>query len=81
MIITDHHECRNQALPGAVAVVDPKREGCPYPNKELAGVGVALKLPAPPDGDCGRAVQKYATLWRWAPWPTSCPSRAKTATL
>jgi len=43
MIITDHHECRNQALPDAAAVVDPKREGCSYPNKALAGVGVARR--------------------------------------
>ena len=31
-------------LPDAVAVVDPRREDCPYPFKHLAGVGVALKL-------------------------------------
>ena len=59
MIITDHHECRNQALPDAAAVVDPKREGCSYPNKELAGVGVALKLSCAVDGNCGRAEQEY----------------------
>ena len=62
MIITDHHECRNQALPSAVAVVDPKREGCPYPNKELAGVGVALKLVCAAGGCGGESVQKYADL-------------------
>lgn len=62
MIITDHHECRNQALPQAAAVVDPKREGCPYPNKELAGVGVALKLVCAAGGDCGECVEKYADL-------------------
>lgn len=42
LIITDHHECKS-ALPDAVAVVDPKRQDCPYPNKNLAGVGVAFK--------------------------------------
>ena len=31
-------------LPAAVAVVDPHRHDCPYPFKEMAGVGVALKL-------------------------------------
>ncbi len=43
MVITDHHECR-ELLPQAVAVVDPHREGCSYPFKELAGVGVAFKV-------------------------------------
>jgi len=43
LVITDHHECKEQ-LPDAVAVVDPRRADCPYPFKHLAGVGVALKL-------------------------------------
>jgi len=43
LVITDHHECRDE-LPDAVAVVDPKRHDCSYPNKSLAGVGVAFKL-------------------------------------
>jgi len=43
LVITDHHECRG-ALPEAYAVVDPKRPDCEYPNKSLAGVGVAFKL-------------------------------------
>lgn len=43
VIITDHHECKEK-IPAAVAVVDPHRKDCPYPFKDLAGVGVALKL-------------------------------------
>jgi len=43
VVITDHHQCKEH-IPDAVAVVDPRRPGCPYPFKELAGVGVALKL-------------------------------------
>jgi single-stranded-DNA-specific exonuclease len=43
VIVTDHHET-GERLPNAWAVVDPKREDCPYPFKSLAGVGVTLKL-------------------------------------
>jgi single-stranded-DNA-specific exonuclease len=43
LIITDHHEPDHE-LPSACAVVNPKRHDCGYPDKHLAGVGVALKL-------------------------------------
>jgi single-stranded-DNA-specific exonuclease len=43
LIITDHHEPDSE-LPDACAVVNPKRRDCSYPDKNLAGVGVALKL-------------------------------------
>jgi single-stranded-DNA-specific exonuclease len=43
LIITDHHEPDAQ-LPAALAVVNPKRADCAYPDKHLAGVGVALKV-------------------------------------
>lgn len=43
LIITDHHE-PDVELPDALAVINPKRHDCPYPDKDLAGVGVALKL-------------------------------------
>ena len=42
-IITDHHECRS-LLPQAEAVINPHRPDCPYPFKELAGVGVVFKF-------------------------------------
>ena len=42
-IITDHHE-PPAVLPAAVAVVNPRRPGCAYPFKALAGVGVTFKL-------------------------------------
>ena len=41
-IITDHHE-PPAVLPAAVAVVNPRRPGCAYPFKALAGVGVDLQ--------------------------------------
>ena len=42
-VVTDHHECRAD-LPEAVVVINPHRPDCPYPFKELAGVGVVFKL-------------------------------------
>ena len=43
LIITDHHEPEG-TLPDAFAVINPKRHDCSYPDKYLAGVGVALKV-------------------------------------
>lgn len=43
LIITDHHE-PDSALPRAVAVINPRRPDCPYPEKSLAGAGVAFKV-------------------------------------
>ena len=43
LIITDHHEPDGQ-LPQAVAVINPKRPDCLYPEKMLAGAGVAFKV-------------------------------------
>ncbi len=42
-VITDHHECHGE-LPFCTAVVNPHRPDCPYPFKELAGVGVVFKF-------------------------------------
>ncbi|CDF58330.1 single-stranded-DNA-specific exonuclease RecJ [Thermobrachium celere] len=42
IIITDHHECKEQ-IPNTI-VINPKRYDCTYPNKNLAGCGVAFKL-------------------------------------
>ncbi len=42
-IICDHHT-PGDMIPGAVAVLDPKRADCKYPYKELSGCGVGFKL-------------------------------------
>ncbi|GGD15463.1 single-stranded-DNA-specific exonuclease RecJ [Hyunsoonleella pacifica] len=42
-IICDHHRPGDE-IPNAVAVLDPKREDCKYPYKELCGCGVGFKL-------------------------------------
>lgn len=43
LIITDHHRPHNE-LPPALAIIDPNQEGCSYPYKKLAGVGVIFKI-------------------------------------
>ena len=42
-IICDHHR-PGPEIPKAIAVLDPKREDCDYPYKELCGCGVGFKL-------------------------------------
>ena len=49
LVITDHH-LPPEALPQAVAVVDPRREDDRSPFKGLCGAGVAFKLCAALDG-------------------------------
>ena len=39
VIVTDHH-LPGDALPDALAIVNPNQPGCPFPDKSLAGVGV-----------------------------------------
>ena len=43
-IIGDHHLPDGNNIPAAVAVLDPKREDCPYPYKELSGCGIGFKI-------------------------------------
>ena len=42
-IICDHHRA-GDTIPDAVAVLDPKRPDCEYPDKDLSGCGVGFKL-------------------------------------
>ncbi len=45
VIITDHHlPDEKEGAPPAFAVLNPNQAGCEYPDKSLAGVGVAFKL-------------------------------------
>ena len=45
LIITDHHlPDANDALPLALAILNPNQPGCPYPEKSLCGAAIALKL-------------------------------------
>ena len=45
VIITDHHlPDEGEGVPPAYAVLNPNQRGCNYPDKNLAGVGVAFKL-------------------------------------
>jgi single-stranded-DNA-specific exonuclease len=43
VIVSDHH-LPGGPLPNAYAVLNPRRPGCPSPDKDLAAVGVAYKL-------------------------------------
>lgn len=44
VVITDHHEPQPPGLPGALAVIDPKRKDSLYPYTEIAGCVVAFKV-------------------------------------
>src|SRR5438874_10507832 len=45
IIVTDHHlPDADEGAPPALAVLNPNQRGCEYPDKNLAGVGVAFKL-------------------------------------
>ncbi len=44
LIISDHHHPAEGDLPAAFAVINPKQPGDIYPDKDLAGVGIAYKI-------------------------------------
>lgn len=57
LIVSDHHHPDGDSLPPAYAVINPKQPDDPYPDKDLAGVGIAYKIAEalfstlkPPDG-------------------------------
>ena len=74
VIITDHHLPRLasgkagipiQELPNAYAILNPKQEGCNYPDKMLCGAGIAFKL-------VQALISKYGEYWNiskgWEKW-------------
>jgi single-stranded-DNA-specific exonuclease len=45
LIITDHHLLEaGDAVPPALAILNPNQPNCPYPEKNLCGAAIALKL-------------------------------------
>ncbi|MFD2724870.1 single-stranded-DNA-specific exonuclease RecJ [Hyunsoonleella rubra] len=63
-IICDHHR-PGEKIPEAEAVLDPKREDCEYPYKELCGCGVGFKLTqalAQKDGETAEDLIQYLDL-------------------
>ena len=61
LVITDHHECKEE-LPEAAAVVDPHRPDGGYPHKTLSGVGVAFKLACALCGSQEEVLAEYADM-------------------
>lgn len=62
VVVTDHHE-PGEELPAAVAVINPKQPGCPYPDKGLAGCGVAFRLVEALYRHLG---EDPAQVWEWS---------------
>lgn len=64
VIITDHH-LPQEEIPRAYAILNPKQDGCEYPDKMLCGAGVAFKL-------VQALVKKYGEYWKintgWEKW-------------
>ncbi|MDO5125934.1 MAG: single-stranded-DNA-specific exonuclease RecJ [Ruminococcus sp.] len=62
LVVTDHHQ-PSERLPKANAVIDLHRQDCPSTFKNLAGVGVALKLCAAlDDGNYDMVMEQYADI-------------------
>ena len=61
LVITDHHECKEE-LPDVIAVVDPHRPDGGYPHKTLSGVGVAFKLAAALTSDQEEVLAQYGDM-------------------
>ncbi len=64
IIITDHH-LPQETVPRAFSIINPKQDGCDYPDKMLCGGGLAFKL-------VQALVKKYGEYWKinegWEKW-------------
>lgn len=64
VIITDHH-LPQAVVPRAFAIINPKQDGCEYPDKMLCGAGLAFKLVC-------ALINKYGEYWKisdgWEKW-------------
>lgn len=64
VIITDHH-LPQENIPRAFAILNPKQNGCEYPDKMLCGAGLAFKL-------VQGLIKKYGEYWKinegWEKW-------------
>lgn len=61
LIVTDHHECKDD-YPRCTALINPKRRDSTYPFKDLAGVGVTFKLICALDGDWQKILSLYGDI-------------------
>jgi len=61
VVVTDHH-APGDTLPAAIAVVNPNRRECRYPDKGLAGAGVAWKLAVAVAAELGAAPDRFHAL-------------------
>lgn len=80
LVITDHHECKDD-LPLAAAVVDPHRKDATYPHRNLSGVGIAFKLASAICGRQDEMLEKYADLVALGLVADVMPLRGETRTL
>ncbi|MBR0430130.1 MAG: single-stranded-DNA-specific exonuclease RecJ [Lachnospiraceae bacterium] len=78
VVITDHHQLhyeeedgkRTYIMPPALAVVNPHREDCPYPYKEICGAVVAWKVIMGLYERCGIAKKEAEIFWEEAAFAT-----------
>jgi single-stranded-DNA-specific exonuclease len=61
VLVTDHH-LPGCALPAGALHINPRQEGCTYPFRDLAAVGLAFKLALALTQRCGKDVDPAALL-------------------